>query len=283
MAGTGGGAMKPVLLAGLLGSLAGAGSAYVVTSAGKPGEAPIAELRQGLDALHSEFKTLRDTAADVTELEALNSRLTALTEETATAASVSQLREQVLRLEETYRAEITSLRGAKAKTAAAALALREIDSAIHDGLAFAEALEQLRAIMDDDPILKELTSELAAYENGVLTLNALSQNLDTIRIDAIRARGQDDGSWVNRTVENLRALIDVEGLPELKGVDAVLGDARDKTKLNQLPAAIAGLEPLIGEVPALERWIGEARARQTASDLLRAIDRRLDELVSRQG
>lgn len=280
-------AAKPILLAGVIGGLLGAAIAGGgVWLAERQKNRPLAQIEDAQNELLAKFdqlSTRQQAAPQAPEIAALTERLDLLEQDAARIETLDKLQTEINQLEELYRAEISTLRGARAKTAAAALALREITAAVDDGKNFRSTLERLRGTLDDDFTVQRLTRELEIHAGGVSSLQKLAKDLDTIRIEAIRAAGSSEGSWVNRTVENLRALIDVDGLPELKGMDGLMRDAREKTILNQLPKAIAELEPLTEEVPDLRAWLERARARQQTLSHLSELDRHLDERVNTQG
>lgn len=282
---------QQTVLAGLMGGVVGAAvAASALLFLERNREKSLAEVEQAhadlVGELNQQIDELRQSQSNYVTNEqwlTTDERLAGLEKEVPKTEALDVLRAEVAQLAQVYRAEITSLRGERAKTAAASLAVREIATAIDTGQPFNRVLNRLIATLDDDPKLKELATRLASHANGIESLERLGAELDTIRIEAIRASGAQAGSWVNRTVENLRALIDVEGLPELNGVDGILRDAKEKVTRNQLPVAIANLESLTLDVPPLATWLEAAKARQTAVDLLAALNRHLDDRVSRQG
>ena len=288
-----------LVIAGIAGGIAGAAvTAMVFISTGNQITA-VDELRAEFDksniAIDAKIATIQDQSLQQSQFAEISAemqqhqqtaqqRFDGLDERTDELASQLHLLQQELaQAQSNYRAEITALRGARAKAAAAALATREIAHAIEAGQSFVQHVEQLNGILDEDTKLGELTNALREHANGVASIERLTISLDTIRVNTANASGQNPTSWVNRTVDNLRALINVEGLPELAGTDGMLREAREQTAKGRLDDAIAVLEPLANDIPDLPTWIEMAQARLSAESLLAAIDRHLDERLSRQG
>lgn len=274
------------LVSGLVGGGFAATIAFIISEKRDESDDTLVTLVEQQASMERSFEAMQNLIDQIDVRPALSEmagRLDGVERQMVPMDELQRLQNDVAQLEESYRSEVATLRGARAKAAAAALAVREMQTAVQDGKAFAAALNELDRIMQDDSVIQDLADKLRVHDDGVATLAMLARQLDTLRVAYLQSKDDGSGSWVNRTVDNLRALIDVEGVPQLQGAQDLLIDARDKTILDQLPAAIAELEPIVEEVGGLGEWIEQAQARQTAQDLVAAIDRHLDERVSRQG
>lgn len=268
-----------IAIQGRISELAGATDALAQSVGGKAALEDLGRLRESLTELSQQ------TASNTNRLDTTETELRDLNEVIAEVRSeVDALENTLSAAQQSYQAEISALRGAQAKAAAAALIARDIEAAIDAGRDFTASLDRLTRVLDGDEQLIEMSASLDPYSAGVASLEQLVDDLDDIRRDASARRDGESIGWVGQTVENLRALVDIEGVPtSLSSFDQALKVARAAALEGDLATANGLLEPHQTEHERLPQWLDTSRDRQAAVAAIDEISHYLDELLSRQG
>ncbi len=178
--------------------------------------------------------------------------------------------------------ESAETKTARADAAAPALVLAvgQLRDTGLTGRPFARELESLRALAQDRREVAEAAERLAPYAaKGVPTVVALKERFDgTARAVTVAARAQGDGSWTDRVLARLSALVAVrrtddraaEGTP-----DAFLRAAEQALALGDVAGAAVALEKLSGPAQAAAKgWVADARARALVDATLADLHRR---------
>jgi len=268
-----------IAIQGRLSELAGATDALTTRVGGKATREELGLLNEAIAGLRQESETQakRLTAAEST-VQVIDQSLQDFERE------LDALADALTAARQSYQSEISALRGAQAKAAAAALIAREIETAIDEGREFVESLDRLTRVLDGDERLVEMSAPLQRFAVGVASVEQLADDLERIRGQAAAASGGENIGWIGQTVDNLRALVNIEGAPAgLASFDQALQAARNATLEGDLAAASGILAPHRPEHPELADWLGAARDRQAAVAAIAEIGQYLDELLSRQG
>lgn len=256
-------------------------------------EQQLAEARSGLEQQLAETASglesrLEEAAADRTAMqEAAGDQLaqarTALSGDIeAVGTSLAGTAEELADV----RAIVEELRQTRARAAAAALLVRDIDQSIDKGTAFAEPLDRLAAMGAGDAALEETVASLEPYaEAGVPTIAELREGL--VSLEATEPTPPVAGSeWLGRTVGNITDLVQVrERGSERDVASGRLAEADAALREGDVDRAIGIVEDLAAtpdavDPTAAEDWLADTRARATAITAQAALDAHIRELLT---
>jgi hypothetical protein len=178
--------------------------------------------------------------------------------------------------------EAAEAKAARADPAAPALALAvgQLRDAGLTGRPFARELDQLREIAKTRPDLAETAERLRPFAaKGVPTATDLKARFDAMaRAVTVTARATGDGTWTDRVLARLSALVAVRRTDDRAPAgssDAVLRAAEQALGKGDVAAAAAAVETLTGPGrAAAEDWLADARARATLDSALADLHRR---------
>jgi len=245
-------------------------------------EQRLAEASQQLEAATAEAAAERAGMREAATEEVATAR-------SALAAEIEAVRTALAGTDEelaAIRGMVEELQQTRARAAAAALLVRDIDRSIDNGSPFAEPLDRLAAMGAGDAALETTISALEPHAAaGVPTVDELRQGLVTL--EASEPTPPVAGSeWLGRTVDNLSALVQVrERGSEQDVASGRLAAADTALRDGDVEQAIAIVEELAAmpdaiDPAAAEAWLVEARARATASAAQAALDAHIRELLT---
>ena len=256
----------------------------------------IAEAEERLDAKIAAALAKGESASaeDVQRLEGglteLRAKLGALAEAMLGAGEAGVIQPEIVTLDERLaklEAMLPELAGAiekeaaGAKSAALAIAFANLRAAVSDGRPYAAELDTLGALA---PALGDLGVLPAYAETGIPTLLALTRSFATVSNEALAAP-EPDGSLVGSLMTSAQSLVKIKRIddaPAGEGALATLARAKAALDHDDLAAAVKQVETLDGpEREAFATWLGQARARLSASDILTRLEGAL--LISMSG
>ncbi|MBM3952891.1 MAG: hypothetical protein FJ311_15770 [Rhodospirillales bacterium] len=160
------------------------------------------------------------------------------------------------------------------------LAVGQLRDASLAGRPFARELDQLREIAKSRPEAAEAIERLRPHAaKGVPTANDIKARFDAMaRAVTVAARGSGDGTWTDRALARLSAMVAVRRTDERAPAgspDAALRAAEQALGRGDVAAAAAAIETLSGPAQAAARdWLADARARGTVDAALADLHRR---------
>jgi hypothetical protein len=212
-------------------------------------------------------------AAPAIDQSALDDLVRRLGESEARAADLAR------RLQAVEAAEAKAAR-ADPMAPAFVLAVGQLRDASLAGRPFARELDQLREIAKSRPEAAEAVERLRPHAaKGVPTANDIKARFDAMaRAVTVAARGPGDGTWIDRALARLSALVAVRRTDERAPAgspDAALRAAEQALGRGDVAAAAAAIETLSGPAQAAARdWLADARARGTVDAALADLHRR---------
>lgn len=284
-------AVLPMILGGVVAAAIGFGAAQFVPLTGE-GEDLTADLRAALTDQQSEIAALRaeldalaeressDPDTETSAIDALTSQFSDLQNRLSelelrpvsenTGAELSEaLQNQITALQ--ARIEELATSGAEqvdtAKQTLLRAAITQVESAVHSGEAFAEALRQIAENSETAP--DGTLTDLA--ETGVATEAELRQSFPAAARAAIAAETQAniDSGEISRVSGFLQQQLGMRSLTPRDGdsADAVLSRAQAALDAGDLGTSLTELSALSdAAAPAMADWIAAAQARQAALD-----------------
>lgn len=159
--------------------------------------------------------------------------------------------------------------------------IAELREALLSAAPYAAALAAVKARAGDDPAVAEALANLASHAaTGVPTVARLRAEFIGLAPAIVRAaKAPEEGSWVDQTVANLRALWTVRCVGEAAQCDtateAIVAHAEAKLGDDELAAAVEAIEALEGgPAETAADWLARARARLDAEAALATLDTR---------
>ncbi len=234
------------------------------------------------------------SAEDVHELEGaiteLRAKLGALAEAMLGSGEAGVIQPEIVTLAERLaklEATLPELAGAieketaGARSAALAIAFANLRASVSDGRPYAAELDTLGALA---PALGDLGVLPSYAETGIPTLLALTRSFATVSDEALAAP-EPDGSLAGSLMTSAQSLVKIKRIddaPAGEGALATLARAKAALDHGDLAAAVKQVETLDGpEREAFATWLGQARARLSASDILTRLEGAL--LISMSG
>lgn len=157
----------------------------------------------------------------------------------------------------------------------------ELRDALRTADPYAAALAAVEARAGDDPAVAEALAKLASHAaTGVPTVAKLRAEFVGLAPAIVRAaKAPEEGSWVDQTMANLRALWTVRCVGKAAECDtateAIVARAEAKLDDDELADAIDAIETLEGDpAAAAADWLARARTRLDAEAALAALDDR---------
>lgn len=238
-------------------------------------EAQTTELENSLQTLQSqtasELQQLSENQTVTENLQALNERVDGLAGQLDERART--LREEV----ETLRAAVaeaqkTAEEAAGTTSAAAMLALGQVEAAVEAGRPFAEPLSRLRRLVDELPGGDDaLAGWSESAEAGIPTLPALKERFEELVVEAgSRIETGSGPAWLNQAMERAASIVSIRRVGEdVAGdsPDAVLARAEAALDRGDLRRAVDEVGTLQGKPAELfAGWLEDARARLAATE-----------------
>lgn len=159
--------------------------------------------------------------------------------------------------------------------------IAELREALLSAAPYAAVLAAVEARAGDDPAVAEALANLASHAaTGVPTVARLRAEFVGLAPAIVRAaKAPEEGSWVDQTVANLRALWTVRCVGEAAQCDtateAIVAHAEAKLGDDELADAVEAIEALEGGPAATAAdWLARARARLDAEAALATLDTR---------
>ena len=255
----------------------------------------IAEAEKRLDAKIAAALAKGESASaeDVEKLQGavteLRAKLGALAEAMLETGDAGALQPEIMTLAERMGkleavlpelAEAIEKDAAGARSAALAIAFANLRAAVSDGRPFAAELDTLGALT---PAVGDLGILPAYAETGIPTLFELARSFEAVSNEALASA--TDGSLVGSLMTSAQSLVKIKRIddaPEGEGALATLARARGALDKGDLAAAIKQVESLDGPArEAFATWLGQARAKLSAGDILTRLEGAL--LISMSG
>jgi uroporphyrinogen-III synthase len=245
----------------------------------------IAALSVELDALRTRLAALASagpSAAETKALDELGQRTGAL------ANQMTALQERVGAAERAQRQASTE----RARAAAFAVGVAELDGAARAGRPFAASLAALRALAPD-AAAGDLLQPLEPYAaSGVAPLERLKHDWPEAARQAKAAQvgaeyGREYGDWAGRAMRTLSGMFTIRRIgADVAGddIDAVLARAGARLDLDDLSGALTVLAALPEPAAAAaKRWLDQARARRAVETALGQLTQRALGAIARSG
>ncbi len=238
-------------------------------------EAQAKKFEEGLQALRSETATalqqLSENQAVTDSLQAINQRVDEL------AGRLDESARTVGEEIETLRAAVaqaqkTADEAAGTTSAAALLALGQVEAAVEAGRPFAEPLSKLRRLVDELPGGDDaLAGWSQSAEAGIPTLPVLKERFEELVVEAGSQIESGTGpAWLAEAMERAASIVSIRRVGEdVEGdsPDAVLARAEAALDRGDLRLAVEEVETLQGKPAELfAGWLEDARARLAATE-----------------
>lgn len=210
-------------------------------------------------------------------LASINRRLEALEGSAAAGGALQQSMQQVRnRLEELEQQAAQARSAAKDDSQALVLAVAQLRDSVRRGVPYADDLEALRKIADENG---EIASSLSQLEGraatGVPTLAALSRRFDAMAGKLVNAaQAGADASWWEQAAERVGSLVTFRRKDgSVGGAEGAVAQAEQLLDQGDLKAAVNVLEGLSPKLDAnakkvLDPWLDDANARLAAERAL---------------
>jgi hypothetical protein len=175
---------------------------------------------------------------------------------------------------ETALAEFAVREAASPKSAAAAIAFANLRAAVNAGRAYAPELVAMEAARADQADLMALA---ANADTGIPTVADLTRTFQAAKEASLAAVSSPaDASILESLLSSVRSAVKIRRIDAANTGDdaeAVLARAGTELKQGALAEAVTEIETLSGPPrQAMEQWLGEARARISADETLKAME-----------
>lgn len=239
-----------------------------------------------IEELEAGIKEVREVASqaagqagqsDASEtLASINRRLDALEGGAGDGELEQSVQEVQSRLDELEQQTAEARTAAKDDSQALVLAVAQLRDSVRRGVSYADDLETLRKIADDDGEVASSLSQLEGHAaTGVPTLAALSRRFDAIAGGLVNAAAaSDDATWWGQAADRLGSLVTLRRKDgSVGGAEGAVAQAEKLLDQGDLKAAVDVLEGLSPELGGNARkvlgpWLEDANARLAAERAL---------------
>jgi len=258
-------------LAPLADRLAALEDAMATAPATSAEQVDLSPLNAAIDALRSRVNAM-DTRADGS-LDAFRAELTTFADQfDAIRSGIETVTDRVAAVERRLVQIESAYGGPSGSEAALVLTVGQLDSLMAASEPFGGTLQDIAALAPDDEAVQKAVAALVPLKDAVIPSRAdIIDAFDDVAPVVDRAeRVAGAEGWVDETLAELRGLVSIrrtdssETAPAVSRAEAALQDG-------DLAGAVAAVEPLAGEDPAIAGWVTQAKQRLTASEALMAL------------
>ncbi len=258
-------------LAPLSDRLAALEDAMATAPATSADQVDLSPLNAAVDALRSRVNAM-DTRAD-DSLDAFRAELSTFADQfDAIRSGIETVTDRVAAVERRLAQIESNYGGPSGSEAALVLTVGQLDSLMAASEPFGGTLQDIAALAPDDDAVQKAVASLAPLKDAIIASRAdIIDAFDDVAPAVDRAeRVAGAEGWVDETLAEMRGLISIRRTDSSESAPAV---SRAEAALEQgdLAGAVAAVEPLAGEDPAIAGWVTQAKQRITASEALMAL------------